>query len=431
MVSFPMPSCIILIGDVRTRLAAIASDSIHCVVTSPPYFGLRDYGCDGQIGLEATPDAYVAELVTVFREVRRCLRPDGTLWLNLGDSYAGSGKGGNPGSSEHIKQKSNHGSLGVRGRVQDTPGLAAKQRLMIPARVALALQADGWWLRDEIIWHKPNPMPVSVIDRTTPAHEMLYMFSKSARYHYDMEAIKEPATGREKYFGSDTYSKGSGEQTGGEKQDAYEAAGITGGSRRPNEIVSALARKANKQDGAGNRQYTGFNERYATDRPQTIRARELAEAGGLTDAHIAAIKACGISDTGKALTTTNGAGKNTVEMMALAAEAKAVLGGYYREFLLGEFRQPRSVWSIATRPFKGAHFATFPPDLVRPCILAGCPVGGTVLDPFFGAGTTGLVANELGRNAIGVELNIEYGRIAAERVGARALSDDVFGRVAA
>jgi DNA modification methylase len=312
----------ILIGDVRQRLRDLADESVHCVVTSPPYFGLRDYGCDGQIGLEPTPDAYVAELVAVFREVRRVLRSDGTFWLNLGDSYSQQGKWGGSTGGKHANGL--HGDNGSRDRREF--GLPFKQRLMIPARVALALQADGWWLRDEIIWHKPNSMPVSVIDRTTPAHEMLYMLSKSSRYHYDMEAVKEPIAESSKKRYAQPRAL-SGEQTGGAKQDAYESANITNGSRRPNEIVTSLAQNAQ------------------------------------------------------------------------------------------EMRQPRSVWSIATRPFKGAHFATFPPDLIRPCILAGCPEGGTVLDPFFGAGTTGLVAAELNRSCIGVELNPAYAAIAQQRLG--------------
>lgn len=316
----------ILVGDVRARLAQIASESISCIVTSPPYFGLRDYGCDGQIGLEATPDAYIAELVAVFREARRALRSDGTLWLNLGDSYA-AGPSGRVNPDKWPKQASSRGTTENEIRaVSKSFGLANKQRLMIPARVALALQADGWWLRDEIIWHKPNPMPVSVTDRTTPAHEMLYMFSKSARYHYDMEAVKEPAA-----------------------------------------HPSVTRRSSKKADGA-----------------------ESAFLGNAP------------TNLGRCGTAADG------------------------------MRQPRSVWSIPTRPFKGAHFATFPPDLVRPCIKAGCPAGGTVLDPFFGAGTTGLVAAELDRNCIGIELNPEYARIAAERLGLRVLTPDasIMGRAA-
>jgi DNA modification methylase len=412
----------ILVGDVRTRLASVASNSVHCVVTSPPYFGLRNYGTakwfggdptcnhegseryyttqtaavsssgafiaageankehlkngrwreggtckcgavhtDLQIGLEATPDAYVAELVAVFRECRRVLRADGTLWLNLGDSYAAGSKWGGSTGGKHAKGL--HGATGV-GRGKTNPGLADKQRLMIPARVALALQADGWWLRDEIIWHKPNPMPVSVTDRTTPAHEMLYMFSRSARYYYDMEAIKEPVAESSKRRYAQPRAL-SGEQAGGDKSDAYEAAGVTKGSRRPNESITSLARK-HTQDGTGNRQYTGFNDRFfdPENEPATL-------------------------------------------------------------------RQPRSVWSIATRPFKGVHFATFPPDLVRPCILAGCPIGGTVLDPFGGAGTTALVANSLQRNALLIELNPAYTTMAAARIRHNTSLRLSLGRVAA
>lgn len=305
----------LLVGDVRERIKELADESVHCVVTSPPYFGLRDYGMAAQIGLEPTPDAYVAEMVSLFREVRRVLRSDGTFWLNLGDSYTGGG-GGNYGN----KIAPNHGQHATNLRNKPawlaSVGLAAKQRLMIPARVALALQADGWWLRDEIIWHKPNPMPVSVTDRTTPAHEMLYMFAKSSRYHYDMEAIKEPAThaGKIVSLGEKSFARG-------------------------------------QADGAG------------------------------------------VARSGNALVDT---------------------------YLVKATRQPRSVWTIPPKPFSGAHFATFPPDLIRPCILAGCPPGGTVLDPFFGAGTTGLVAAELGRDCIGFELNPEYAAIARERLGLAA-----------
>lgn len=298
----------IIVGDVREHIRDLPDESVHCVVTSPPYFGLRDYGCDGQIGLEATPDAYVTEMVSLFREVRRVLRSDGTFWLNLGDSYARGFGGGSPGA----KSATNAGSYADRQTGKVPCGFQPKDSLMIPARVAIALHADGWILRDEIIWHKPNPMPVSVTDRTTPAHEMLYMFSKSARYHYDMEQIREPLSG-----------------------------GAHGGAKQPSTLVGRNA--------------------------VTTKGGKVSSGLGM--------------DTGR------------------------------------ETRQPRSVWSIATRPFKGAHFATFPPDLIRPCILAGCPKGGTVLDPFFGSGTTGLVAAELGRNCIGFELNPDYAAIARERLG--------------
>ena len=345
----------ILVGDVRARLAQIASESISCIVTSPPYFGLRDYGCDGQIGLEATPDAYIAELVAVFREARRALRSDGTLWLNLGDSYA-AGPSGRVNPDKWPKQASSRGTTENEIRaVSKSFGLANKQRLMIPARVALALQADGWWLRDEIIWHKPNPMPVSVTDRTTPAHEMLYMFSKSARYHYDMEAVKEPS-----------------------KSDVQPRRRANGVSVEDQGRIAS----ANKQDATGNRR----------DRDIPRRAKLAPQYIGFNERYRSATANCGVAP----------------------------------------LRQPRSVWTIAPKPFHGAHFATFPPDLVRPCIKAGCPAGGTVLDPFFGAGTTGLVAAELGRNCMGIELNPEYARIAAERLGLRALTPDalIMGRAA-
>ena len=192
------------VGDCRTILKRYPEKSVQCCVTSPPYFGLRDYGVDGQIGLEKTPDEYVAELVAVFREVHRVLRDDGTLWLNLGDSYAGSGKGGNPIDSPHQKQRTNAGSITVIGNTAREAaktkfagedrnfGLKQKDLMGIPWRVAFALQADGWYLRQDIIWHKPNPMPESVTDRCTKAHEYIFMLSKSERYYYDADAVAEP-----------------------------------------------------------------------------------------------------------------------------------------------------------------------------------------------------------------------------------------------
>ncbi len=289
----------IIVGDCRKLLLEAEDNSIHCCVTSPPYFGLRDYGVTGQIGLEQTPDEYIAEMVALFQEVRRVLRADGTLWLNLGDSYANGGR------KTRDSDKMNAGR-GMSSRPGD--GTAKpKDRLMIPARVALALQADGWWLRDEIIWHKPNPMPVSVKDRTTPAHEMLYMFSKSANYYYDMEAIKEPAL----------QPRGTPKTSSQHKQNAL----------------------GNNKNG-------------------TLGSNQGAET-----------------------------------------------------------RQPRSVWTITPKPFKGAHFATFPPALVEPCIKAGSPAGGIVLDPFGGTGTTGLVAQQLGRDSILLEINPEYALMARERIG--------------
>jgi DNA modification methylase len=316
-------------------------------VTSPPYFGLRDYGHAGQIGLEATPDAFVAEMVAVFREVRRVLRDDGTLWLNLGDSYAGGGHSPNAPSSANSKS-GKYGALGAlksgglrpgnptknggvsnRDGLQSEPGLKAKDLVGIPWRVAFALQADGWYLRQDIIWSKPNPMPESVTDRCTKAHEYIFLLSKSARYFYDHGAIREP------HADSNT--------------SRYAAIVANGGTDGP---------KLNKQRlKAGVKHPNGSWERS------------------------------GIPGIGTTFGGWDASGKNK-----------------------------RSVWEVATQPFSEAHFATFPPALIEPCILAGCPEGGTVLDPFGGAGTTGLVADRLQRNAILIELNPEYAAMADRRI---------------
>ncbi|SER50312.1 DNA modification methylase [Tranquillimonas rosea] len=299
-------------GDCLDHLRMMPAQSAHTCVTSPPYFGLRDYDVDGQIGLEESPYAFVGKLVEVFREVRRVLREDGTLWLNLGDSYAGSWGAEGRRETESVEE-SWQGSRIVNHprRARKCPeGLKPKDRMMIPARVALALQADGWWLRDEIVWHKPNPMPCSVSDRTTPAHEMIYLLSKSRRYFFDGEAIKEPATGR-----------ASGNRSG------YTVPGQRGG-------------------------------------------------------------------------------------------VNANIGGSLHRIGPREMRNRRSVWSVSLKPYSGAHFATFPPDLIEPCILAGSPVGGTVLDPFGGAGTTALVALRNVRNAVLCELNPDYAAMAQDRVEA-------------
>lgn len=384
----------ILIGDCREVLKTLPDQSAHCVVTSPPYFGLRDYGVDGQIGLEPTPSEFVEALVGVLREARRALRDEGTLWLNLGDSYAGSwGAQGHritesDAPSWHSSQIKNHPKRGRQTGTIREAGLKPKDLIGIPWRVAFALQDDGWYLRQDIIWSKPNPMPESVTDRCTKAHEYLFLLSKSQRYFYDGDAIAEQVA------------------------------------------ESSIARLAQDVEGqAGSARVPGKTNgtMKAVGRPQALRASEIAREKGLTQAHIEAIRAVGIADTGKALVTTNGAGKNTEEIKRLAAEAKEALGGYYREFLMGGTRNKRSVWEVPTQPFRGAHFATFPPDLIEPCIKAGCPAGGTVHDPFGGAGTTGLVADRLQRNSILIELNPKYAAMARNRIEADA---GLFGEVA-
>jgi DNA modification methylase len=392
-----MHSTRIILGDCIEGLRTLPDASVHCCVTSPPYWGLRDYGHDGQIGLEQTPEEYVARMVEVFRAVRRVLREDGTLWLNLGDSYAtGAGKvgdcpgGGTQGERWRGGHEDNHGKVGpaTQPNRMPLPGLKPKDLVGIPWRVAFALQADGWWLRQDIIWHKPNPMPESVTDRCTKAHEYLFLLAKSQRYYYDAEAVKEAA-----------------------------------------------------------------------------------------------------SHTGKTVKTNGAAGMDGF------GDGMRTRAGFSRGIVVGETRNRRSVWTITTKPYSGAHFAVMPPDLVEPCVRAGtsergcCPHCGapwervverdrqptrpgveskvyavppvaegsplrshagdicgnrdpmrhctvtqtagwrptctcpthdpipcTVLDPFAGSGTTLAVAIANGRSGIGCELNPDYIALAEERI---------------
>ena len=371
-------------------IRTLPEESVHCCVTSPPYFGLRDYGVAGQIGLEPTPDEFVAKLVAVFREVRRVLRDDGTLWLNLGDSYAGywgdaNAKKEGRRSSADTNGWTNGFNMNARPSFHQAfsgTGIKPKDLIGIPWRVAFALQADGWYLRQDIIWHKPNPMPESVRDRCTKAHEYIFLLAKSGRYYFDADAIAEPVA-----------------------ESTVERLTQPTQPTQPTQLGSE--RVPGKTNG----------NMKAVARPQLARAIEIAREKGLTPAHIDAIRSAGITDAGKAAITQTGAGRNTEEIIRLAAEAKEALGGYYREFLThAGGRNKRSVWTVTTKPFKGAHFATFPPDLIEPCILAGCPSDGVVLDPFGGSGTTGMVSHRLGRNAILCELNPEYVEIAKSRI---------------
>jgi DNA modification methylase len=324
----------ILQGDCREVLKTLPDASVNCCVTSPPYWGLRDYGCDGQLGLEPTPETYVANLVAVFREVHRVMRDDGTLWLNLGDSYAGSGKGQtangcadpkqpklngmklpvyrpcNPKSSTLRGGKNNQLSS-LRSYENGFTELSKKNLIGIPWRVAFALQADGWYLRQDIIWNKPNPMPESVTDRCTKAHEYIFLLTKSARYYYDAEAIKE--------------------------------------------------------------------ETVTND--DVLRDRETTKLNNVP-------------------------GRKRMEGL--------VSNNY-------EMRNKRSVWTVCTHPYKDSHFATFPPALITPCILAGCPKHGTVLDPFGGSGTVGEVSETAGRNSILIELNPAYVTMANRRTAQQGL----------
>lgn len=301
----------ILCGDAVEMLQTLPTASCRCCVTSPPYYGLRDYGCAGQIGLEQTPEAYIAKLVEVFRAVRRVLTDDGTLWINIADSYAHDKKWGGASGGKHAKAL--HGNTGI-GRTKTHTGLKDKDLIGIPWLLAFALRADGWYLRQEIIWHKPNCMPESVRDRCTKSHESIFLLSKSPRYYFDADAIKEPV------------QSNKGNSRGFRVENAY-----TGGRAFENQAPAGRAAHGNTPNTTG-------------------------------------------------------------------------------------LRNKRDVWTVATAAFKGPHFATFPPDLIRPCVLAGSAPGDTVLDPFFGAGTTGLVAWQEGRAYIGVELHPDNCKLARRRI---------------
>ena len=323
---------LILIGDARQRLAELPAGSARTCITSPPYFGLRDYGVDGQIGLEETPEAYVAEMVSLFREVWRVLADDGTLWLNIGDSYASFRDGK---ATPDTTRGDSTGTLVPKGNAKNRmastfqgTGIKHKDLIGIPWRVAFALQADGWYLRSDIIWHKPNPMPESVTDRPTKSHEYLFLLTKKPKYFYDYEAVKEPLA----------------DSTWGRAARAESAKVKYGSPARP-------------------------------DSKQVI--------GGIDQSHAYAGLATGRSN------------------------------GYDTE--TGK-RNKRDVWTINTKPFKGAHFAVMPEALVEPCVLAGSAEGDTVLDPFTGSGTVAVVANRHGRNFVGTELNAEYAQIAYQRI---------------
>lgn len=373
----------ILQGNALTVLRELDGETIDTCVTSPPYYGLRDYGTsrwiggiedcdhivkeirtglglayspasvrgggrkvktipkiqankncpkcgairiDDQIGLEETPEEYISRLVEVFREVRRVLKNDGTLWVNIGDSYAGSGKGGaaypeSAGNYKHYKQGTNRGMIGAKAVTTVGWGdCKPKDLIGIPWRLAFALRDDGWYLRQDIIWHKPNAMPESVKDRCTKSHEYIFLLSKSARYYFNSEAIEEPAA----YDGRrDSYNKGSVK---------YAEAAIVPG-----------------------------------DRPQTP------------------------------------------HMAGMPHERWRIKNGTHT-------RNKRDVWTVSTKPYRGAHFATFPQELVRPCVLAGSRPGGVVLDPFCGSGTTGLVAAEEGREYVLIDLNPDYVDITRRRI---------------
>ena len=295
----------LLHGDCLTSMQALPDQSVHCCVTSPPYYGLRDYGHADQAGTEATPEAYVANMVKVFQEVKRVLRDDGTLWLNIGDSYA-TGSGGN--NTNSAKQQSNKGTSIAPRKATKYADLKSKDLIGVPWMLAFALRADGWYLRQDIIWSKNNCMPESVKDRCTRAHEYIFLFSKKPKYYFDSTAMQEP------------------------------------------EVMKPQKRLTNRKD----------NPDSKIHGMPVYRQMEGGTGGGT--------------------------------------------------------RNKRSVWTVNTKPYKGSHFAVFPPELITPCVLAGCPPDGTVIDPFGGSGTVAGVAVKYNRKAIICELNADYHDLMPARI---------------
>ena len=312
----------VLLGAALEQLRGLEAESAYTCVTSPPYYNLRDYGTPGQIGMEATPEEYIEKLVEIFREVRRVLRTDGTLWVNMGDSYATR--------SGNTRNRCGHTEKRM------PKGYKYKDMMGIPWMLAFALRADGWYLRQDIIWSKTNCMPESVRDRCTKSHEYIFLLSKSTKYYFDAEAISEPIAGAstKRYLQNLEKQKGS--------------------TRQPGKTNGAMKAALPRFGG----------EKYGD----------------------------------------SGVGENRTKS-----------GKVYVPTLR---RNKRDVWTVATGGFKGAHFAVFPEKLIEPCILAGCPEGGTVLDPFAGSGTTGVVAKRLRRDFVGVEINEQYQKMAGKRISA-------------
>ena len=304
-------------GDCLEVLKTLPDESVHCCVTSPPYYALRDYGMEEQIGREATPKEYISRLTEVFTEVRRVLRSDGTLWLNIADTYAGKGNQGDFVDPKNPKGR-NGQAVALNYKVE---GCKPKDMIGIPWMLAFALRDSGWYLRNDIIWMKENPMPESCKDRCSRCYEHIFLLSKSRKYFFDAKAISEP-------------------------------------------IAPATAERL-KRGMKGGKKYG----KPVPGQPQTQTINRPRAHGEITDS------------------------------------------------MINPMRNKRDVWVVNTVPFKGGHYAAYPPKLVEPCLLAGCPEGGIVLDPFFGSGTTGMVAKQLNRHYIGIELNPEYAELAKARIG--------------
>ncbi len=408
----------ILQGDCRQVLKTLPDDSVHCCVTSPPYWGLRSYLPDNhpdkplEIGSEPTLEAWVQTMVEVFREVRRVLRPDGTLWLNLGDAYAGQrGQGG-------ITQSARRDDEPVPRSDRAVSGLKPKDMMGQPWRVAFALQADGWWLRQEIIWHKPNPMPESTRDRCTKAHEHVFLLSKSERYFYDFDAMQEPVTGgaNARTAGNKTHKHTAAYEAGDEKMRTK--AGLLGYDER--QAAKRAARRPQVKGWATE----GTHDAQAWARPEAqgkYRGNGVGFGHGTDKDARQRERVAGVNPKAAQATVDNAGGyaDGKSERMGRGAGWRVKQNESFSEAISGQLvdtRNPRSVWTIPTHGFKGAHFATFPPALAERCITAGCPVGGTVLDPFGGSGTVGLVSDRQHKDAILIDLDERNVPMATDRI---------------
>lgn len=393
----------ILEGNALETLQEIATGAVQCVITSPPYYGLRDYGVEGQIGLEASPEAYVENLVAVFRETRRVLKDDGTLWLNLGDSYwGGKGKSGYelPEEAEARRARGEtiqkaHNVPGHR-EMRPTDGkhliIKPKDLIGIPWMVAFALRADGWYLRQDIIWAKPNPTPESVTDRCTRSHEYLFTFSKKPHYYYDFESILEPAI--------------SGQRKTAAPQDEKHQIGFWPEDGNPKAEIKA---ETWSMPGIGPKH---GRECKRGEEYKPMRGYRAKQARNQADANYGLFGNGFRGHSGNYDSEGNLLGHDIEgEPARNKRSVWFIEEEEYQQFLAWKEQRAGNrpdVWQVATRPYKEAHFATFPPDLITPCILAGSREGDTVLDPFCGSGTTLEVALKHNRHGIGCELNPEY-----------------------